>query len=390
MPFLQESTFINTSLIYLHQTRIRSQIIYTVTLLAVIVSVLALPFIYTTVSVKGTGSLQSNIEKTELLAPINGRIMQLNLRDNQKIEKGEILMSVDASLPFQQNNAIQSKSKQLQLQMDDAIMALKFASNTNLNKQFSLKTGLYIASWQQYLEQTQNTLNAREQASKVYNRYETLYKIKAVTQSEYEEYKFKYDQASSDFNMVSKKYKTQWETEINQYRNDLRDLQTQKIQLTEQAKLYTLKAPISGSIQNLTGLQRGAFVAANQKLGEISPDSALLAICYIKPSDIGLIKKEQDVRLQVDAFNYNQWGLLNGRVTDISDDIVILNQVPFFKVKCKLDKHYLQLKNGYKGQIKKGMTFSARFIVTKRSLFQLLYDKLDDWLNPNIPSLGQV
>jgi HlyD family secretion protein len=39
-------------------------------------------------------------------------------------------------------------------------------------------------------------------------------------------------------------------------------------------------------------------------------------------------------------------------------------------------------RNGVKGNLKKGMTFQARFILTKRSLFQLLYDKADDWMNP--------
>ena len=34
--------------------------------------------------------------------------------------------------------------------------------------------------------------------------------------------------------------------------------------------------------------------------------------------------------------------------------------------------------------IKKGMTLQARFYVTRRTLFQLLYDKADDWLNPNV------
>jgi len=37
---------------------------------------------------------------------------------------------------------------------------------------------------------------------------------------------------------------------------------------------------------------------------------------------------------------------------------------------------------------KKGMTLQARFIVTKRSLWQLLYDKVDDWANPNIRNLN--
>jgi len=42
------------------------------------------------------------------------------------------------------------------------------------------------------------------------------------------------------------------------------------------------------------------------------------------------------------------------------------------------------LKNGYEGKLKKGVTLQARFVVTERSLWQLLYDKVDDWVNPNI------
>lgn len=55
---------------------------------------------------------------------------------------------------------------------------------------------------------------------------------------------------------------------------------------------------------------------------------------------------------------------------------------PLFRVRCSLDQTYLELQNGFRGDIKKGMTFQARFIVSRRSLFQLLYDKVDDWLNP--------
>jgi hypothetical protein len=56
-------------------------------------------------------------------------------------------------------------------------------------------------------------------------------------------------------------------------------------------------------------------------------------------------------------------------------------------VRCKLDDNKLELKNGYVGYLKKGMGLQANFYVTRRTLFQLLYDKADDWLNPNkIPS----
>ncbi len=54
-----------------------------------------------------------------------------------------------------------------------------------------------------------------------------------------------------------------------------------------------------------------------------------------------------------------------------------------FRVLCSLNQEFLTLKNGFKGQLKKGMLVNARFELTERSLFDLLYDKMDDWLNPS-------
>jgi len=34
------------------------------------------------------------------------------------------------------------------------------------------------------------------------------------------------------------------------------------------------------------------------------------------------------------------------------------------------------------------MTLRSHFVVTKRSLFDLLYDKTDDWLNPKNNSIA--
>lgn len=47
-----------------------------------------------------------------------------------------------------------------------------------------------------------------------------------------------------------------------------------------------------------------------------------------------------------------------------------------------MERDYLKLKNGRVGRLKKGMTVSAHFMVTRRSLFDLLYQKIDDWANP--------
>ena len=71
---------------------------------------------------------------------------------------------------------------------------------------------------------------------------------------------------------------------------------------------------------------------------------------------------------------------------DIDQNITVNQQTgdAYFKARCIMDKNYLQLKNGYKGQIGKGMTLTARFYLLGRTLWQLLFDRVDDWFNPNL------
>ena len=130
------------------------------------------------------------------------------------------------------------------------------------------------------------------------------------------------------------------------------------------------------------------MINAGKLLAEISPDGNLIAECYVSPIDIGLINSNNIVKFQMDAFNYNQWGLATGKIIEIGNDIEIINNNPIFKIRCKIDQKYLTLKNNFKGNLKKGMTFNARFKLTERTLFELLYDKIDDWLNPSNQNIG--
>lgn len=374
----------NTALVYRSRINRSTQIIYLITVLTILITLSLLPFINTSISVKSAGILQSSIEKTELTVPANGRVITLKLQDNQKIKQGETLLVIDAALAKQQGNIVQNRQGQLSAFLQDIHLLLVYI-NRNGYSYPPLQTGQYTASWQQFAQELESARIAKTQAENTFSRYNRLFQNKAITESEYEHYKFELQQAESAFKMICSKYRSQWQTEASSLRNELQQLSGQQVELNEQKKLYTLKAPVDGSVQNLTGIKEGAYVFANQKIGEISPNADLTAFCYVKPSDIGLIKVGQEVRFQIDAYNYNQWGLAKGIVLDISDDIIVINNdQPVFKVKCALNQNHLLLKNGYKGYLKKGMSFTARFTVTERSLYQLLYDKIDDWVNPNL------
>jgi multidrug resistance efflux pump len=143
-------------------------------------------------------------------------------------------------------------------------------------------------------------------------------------------------------------------------------------------------ANISGISYVGEGLQLGTYIQAGQKVAEILPDTGLIAVCYVSPKDIGYIKPGHRVQLQIDSYNYFDWGMLNASVTEIFKDVVQIEKNPFYVVHCKMDKPFLTFgNNGIKGDVLKGMTGRANFIQNKISLWQLLFRRVNKLVNPN-------
>ncbi len=217
-----------------------------------------------------------------------------------------------------------------------------------------------------------------------FQRSKVLHDQSVIADAEFENNQFEMEKSKNDLEIFIHSQLTQWQLDLHSHKEELDDYKSQLALIEKEKDNHTIKAPIRGNVQSMTGLYVGSNVFANQELAQISPDTSLAVEVYVNPNDIGLLRKKMLVRFQVDAFNYNQWGLANGTLVEISNDVQINNERPVFKVRCLLEKDFLQLKNGYKGFLKKGMTLQARFIVTQRSLWQLLYDKVDDWVNPNV------
>jgi HlyD family secretion protein len=104
----------------------------------------------------------------------------------------------------------------------------------------------------------------------------------------------------------------------------------------------------------------------------------------VEPKNIAFIHVGMPVKVQVESFNYNEWGTIDGKVSKISSDYIVDNDNNYlFKIKVKLSKDYLEMKSARRrGYIKKGMTAIAHFVVTRQSLFELLYKNIDNWMNP--------
>lgn len=368
---------------YLPKVNVKSQLIYTSILLFVIRVFVALPFIFVDISVASPGVIRTLSEKTELKSLVSGRITKMAVSENQPVKAGDILFAV----------ATEELDNKLQLSVFDErenyqkvadLKTLLRIEKNNLFANFPTSTGIYTQQLNLFRSQIQENQFAQKKIDAELNSDRQLFKDRVISKRELDNKEYELTKLRAEYESMFQRQKSQWQADLNGFRLQVEQKKVEKNQVIQQKQFYEIKAPVSGNIQQVVGKYEGSYIQMGESLGIISPDSSILVECYVSPQDIGLLKPGMQVRFQIDAFNYNEWGLVNGKITDIAKDFVLINEQPVFKVRCHLEKQDVSLPTGYKATLKKGMTLRARFIVTKRSLFQLLYDKVDDWVNPNL------
>jgi len=358
---------------------VSSKVIYGIVLVSLIGVFIVLPFVFLDIYSSAQGILKSEKERNQLISLYSGKIEAIYVSENQTVQRGDTLIVINNTIGKEKLNLVSNQLKEIELFISD----LNYLSNTkNLTHDY-LKSFLYQKQFIQYTQKVRELQTRYAKSKRDFKRQEKLFNRHVIAKVEYENSKYNLDLALSELHHYKKQQQNQWQTNLTQQTNKLKELQSTFLQYKEEQNNYTITASIAGTIQNLIGLEVGNFITANTPIAEISPDTDLVAECYIKPADVGLLKPESNVKLQVDAFNHNQWGMVTGKIISIHKDISFVNDVPMFKVTCSLDQKYLQLKSGFKGELKKGMTLNARFFITNRSAFDLLYDTVDDWFNPS-------
>ncbi len=374
----------NTVEVFDSRISIRSKVIYLTCLGLILAIAIVLPLIVVDVAVQTRGTFQSALQRNPIQITTGGRLESWNLSENQEVKQGEVLAVIRGE---QLNLEMKALEERLVL-LQDFVGDLKTLTNQQTQVEGytpTLKSNLYQAAWYEYQSQLLNQEMLVQKLDRDYQRAKSLFDSKSIAFAEYDGVQVQYQQANTQLELLKKQRLNQWGQELTNHITEHDRIQSQLEVSLDQLDQFKIIAGTSGTLMNVQNLNAGDFVYPNQKLAEISPDSELKAVTYLAPADIAFLEIGQEVKFQVDAYNYNQWGVATGRVVEIANDLSLISEKEAgFLVTCKLDSLTLKLPSGQSGQIRKGMTFNARFVVARRSLFQLLYDKVDNWLNPSL------
>lgn len=377
MSLLPNEWIENSIETYIYQHTTKSQVIYWVVLAAVTAALIALPFIYVDISVQGSGVVRPVTEKTEIKAAITELVDSVYVREGQQVNKGDILLrfrtnNSDYKITYQTN-----RLNDFEAHLADLAYLAKGEAPANFCSPVRRQEYTYFVRRRNELE------TSLAQAEKEYNRHNNLFNKKVISEEEYEKYYYQYISQQNELASLIQSQLSTWQADLNSYRNQRNEMNTALKQEQKDKDMYIVRSPVAGTIDQFSGIYRGSSIQAGQSLAVISPDSTLCMEVYVTPRNIGFMSIGMPVNVQVESFNYNEWGTLPGKVKDISSDFLTDSQGnSYYKIKCEMERDYLKLKNGRVGRLKKGMTVSAHFMVTRRSLFDLLYQKIDDWANP--------
>lgn len=360
--------------------------IYVAALVLIIAGLAALPLVRVSVSVQADGVIRPTIEKQEARAPVAGAVARVLVREGQTVRPGEALVTIaspdlDERLALLHSQAAQQQTEIADLARLAAVRDFTGGVPPLTTDQYRRE---YVAA---RTEAAANDVQGRE-ARKNLQRTTELQAGRVASQQDVDDRQFQLEKTETEQARIHDSHVRDWETALAAERNALRGNDAERMQLEAQRRLYTVSAAAGGTIEQMRSVAPGAYVALNDLLVTLSPDSRMLAEVYVSPRDIGLIRPGTHVRLLLDAFNYREWGTIDGVVTEVSGDYIVTDQRPVFRVRCRLDGDHVALRNGYVGHVGKGMTFRARFVVADRSLWQLLYDTVDDWMNPVLQSSG--
>lgn len=172
---------------------------------------------------------------------------------------------------------------------------------------------------------------------------------------------------------------------------------------THRLQLQTLRAPISGTVQQMHVANVGVVVMPAQQLLSIVPNDDHIEIeAELENRDIGFVAAGQHVELKIDAFPFTRYGLLRGTVisVDRDADAVQINQSQLqssqrpadsveqiegserlrYTVRIALEPGALDV-DGHPANLLPGMSTKAEILTGKRRIIDFLLAPLREHMH---------
>lgn len=168
-------------------------------------------------------------------------------------------------------------------------------------------------------------------------------------------------------------------TELTEVETQLAELQRNKIAAEDTRSRVSIRAPQSGVVDKLAFTTIGGVIPPGQTILTIVPDDDTLIVeSQVSPRDVDQIRKGQEVRLQLSAFNTRTTPEVEGVVETISADRAVDQKtgISFYTVRIRPKPESLEAAGNL--NLRAGMPVEAFIQTGARSLLTYITKPLTD------------
>ena len=164
-------------------------------------------------------------------------------------------------------------------------------------------------------------------------------------------------------------------------RSALEEASQQLTQRMEALDATQVRAPMSGTINNIEVTTTGGVLRPGDELLQIVPsDDPLIVEAEVSPVDVAFLRMDLPANIKLDAYDYTIYGSLRGKVSYISPDTVEeeypqRDEEPKFRVHLIID-HIPERDGRPPIEVLPGMTATTEIITGKRTVAQYLLKPL--------------
>ncbi len=168
------------------------------------------------------------------------------------------------------------------------------------------------------------------------------------------------------------------QTQITNLQSEIAQTGSQITSLQLQMQQRIVRSPIDGVIFELPIQKPGSVVEPGQMIAQIAPNNTPLILKAQMPSQqSGFLKVGMPVKIKFDAYPFQDYGVVQGRVSWISPNskVQTTNQgnIETYELEISLDQPYIQNANR-RIPLTPGQTATAEVIIRQRRVMDFILD----------------
>lgn len=168
----------------------------------------------------------------------------------------------------------------------------------------------------------------------------------------------------------------QLQEELINSRKQYNTLQESQRKAELKNKLIEIKSPVDGAVHRLDIHTVGAVVTAAQALMEVVPKGTPMEVeAWMENKDVGFVFPDMPVEVKVDAFNFQKFGTIKGKVREISPDAIEdKERGQIYRVMVSMEEEKLHTSDNRDLPVYPGMTVSAEIKTRKKKIIDFFLE----------------